>query len=129
MPVNWWWTRKLGVMTFKGRNNTKYKVNIYCGNCLGVMIYDYKETDENGKKVDMYNFMGYWNDDTHLKQNLGLQSTSSGYKENIYNYEGNELVKLELNTYFDDAWKIAKLFAKAFKGNLKITMYYKAQNG
>ena len=123
MPVNWSWKRKLGTMTFKN-NKGKYKINIYCANCLGALIYDFKEkNNETGKMVDMYQFYGFWNDDKHLKRCLGITKNNYNFKENIY----QDLVKLELNTFYDDAWKIAKLFSKAFKGNLKITMYYKKQ--
>jgi hypothetical protein len=60
MAVNWDWKAKKGVITWKscGKN---YKVNLYQANCLGALIYEYKE---DGK--DMYRFMGFWNDLAHL---------------------------------------------------------------
>ena len=125
MPVNWKWTQKMGVLTFKNSKGQKYSVNLYKGNCLGVLIYDYKEKDENGKLCDMYEFIGFWNDKTHLKRNLGLQKNGSNEYMNFYLDDG--LCKLELNSFYDEVWDIAKLFSKAFKGLLKITMYYKKQ--
>lgn len=123
MPVTWWWDLKIGSMTLRGRENQKYKVNIYRGNCLGALIYEYKQIDENNKKVDMYQFFGYWNDENHLKRNLGLSKNFDGNKDNIY----ADLVKLDLNTYYESSWKIAQLFVKALGNKTKINLYYKPE--
>lgn len=119
MAVNWYWKSKKGTLIYKynmGKeaNNEvmKFKVNIYGGNCLGALIYDYK--DENTKE-DMYTFYGFWNDETHLKRCLGLVK---GYN-NIYK---DDVVKVRLNTYYKDMCKIAPLFAKV---GIKVELYYK----
>lgn len=113
MAVNWNWKCKKGIITwFDEYSKKNYKVNIYQGNCLGALIYDYK--DEETKK-NMYQFMGFWNDETHLKRCLGLVKGHDNLYKNI-------IVKIKLNTYYKDCLKIAQLFAKA---NIKVELYYK----
>lgn len=120
MSVNWSWKEKKGVMYFKQSHPTagdfKFKVNIYGANCLGALIYDYK--DEETKK-DMYEFFGFWGNLEHLKNCLGLKK---GYN-NIYNDKGFQVVlKVKLNTYYKNYLKIAECFSKA---GIKVELYYK----
>ncbi len=112
MAVNWNWKQKMGVATMLHSNGSKYKLNLYQGNCLGVLIYDFKS--EDGK--NMYQFYGFWNDAQHLKNCLGL---SKQYKDNLYK---GKMLKIRLNTFYKENIQIAKLFAKA---NIKVELYYK----
>lgn len=118
MSVNWNWNYKQGEITFKNVETKKrYKINIYCANCLGALIYEYKDPKT---KKDMYSFYGFWNDTEHLKNILGL---SKKYTDNMYlnaDY-GRIITKIKLNTYYDENLKIAKLFAKA---KIKVILYY-----
>lgn len=113
MAVNWYWNHKKGELTCKGRKNKNYKVNIYQANCLGALIYEYKDQET---KEDMYSFWGFWNDIHHLKKNLGLEGKDTF---NIY----EEVKKIKLNTYYKDSIKIAELFARV--KNIKVELYYK----
>lgn len=112
MAVNWNWNKKIGVATMLNHDGKKYKLNIYEANCLGALIYEFK--DENGKA--MYQFYGFWNDIKHLKNCLGL---SREYKDNLYK---GVMLKIKLNTFYKDCIKIATYFAKA---NIKVELYYK----
>lgn len=112
MAVNWNWNKKIGVATMQNLKGEKYKLNIYEANCLGALIYEFKDT--NGKP--MYQFYGFWNDIKHLKNCLGL---SREYKDNLYK---GEMLKIKLNSFYKDSIKMAGLFAKA---NIKVELYYK----
>jgi hypothetical protein len=112
MAVNWNWNKKIGVATMLNHDGKKNKLNIYEANCLGALIYEFK--DENGKA--MYQFYGFWNDIKHLKNCLGL---SREYKNNLYK---GVMLKIKLNTFYKDSVKMAGLFAKA---NIKVELYYK----
>lgn len=111
MAVNWSWKNKMGTMTFSHRDGEKYKVTLYQGNCLGVMIYHYTGEDKHN-----YSFDGCWLDLAHLKRCLGL---AKGH-DNIY----NNIVKIRLNVYYKECLKIAELFAKA---NIKTILYYEEE--
>ena len=115
MAVNWSWKHKKGVLTWKTLNGNKAKVNLYSANCLGALIHDYK--DEETKK-DMYQFVGFWNDEQHLKRCLGLTRDLNG-RENIYK---DVILKVKLNTYYKDWKNIAPHFAKV---GIKVELYYK----
>ncbi|MCM1556208.1 MAG: hypothetical protein NC087_01600 [Anaeroplasma bactoclasticum] len=111
MSVNWSWKERMGVMYLKqshpATGEFKFKINIYGANCLGALIYDYK--DEETKKA-MYQFWGFWNDITHLKRCLGLVK---GF-DNIYVDKGfQSVLKVKLNTHYKDCLKIADCFVKA----------------
>lgn len=116
MSVNWDWKAKKGVITWRNSKNDKkrFKVNLYQANCLGALIYEYKE---DGK--EMYRFIGFWNDLDHLKRCLGLKKTYDNFLENIYE---ENIVKIKLNTFYKDSVKIADLFARA---GFKVELYYK----
>lgn len=111
MAVNWDWNYKKGEITLKRKGN--FKINIYCGNCSGALIYDFK--DENGK--EMYQFYGFWNDLKHLKNCLGLSGAHKG--DNIYK---DEFKKVKLNVYYSECLKMAELFTQA---GIKVELYYK----
>lgn len=118
MSVNWLWKNKLGYMryhvTWKGEEYN-VKTILYTANCLGCEIYHDDKTH--------YTFQGFWNDEQHLKNTLGLNKE---YQDDLYSKEyspNRYLIEIGLNTYFyDNAMKIAKYFAKK---HYKITLYYK----
>lgn len=119
--VNWSWQRKMGVMYIKQSHpeigDFKFKVNIYQANCLGALIYDYKDGET---KENMYKFWGFWNDLEHLKNCLGLTKV---YNNNIYISKGfQSVLKIKLNIYYKNCLKIAECFAKA---GIKVELYYK----
>jgi hypothetical protein len=114
MPVNWDWKAVKGKITWIGYNGKTYNVKLYQANCLGALIYEFKE---NGQ--DMYRFMGFWNDLNHLKRCLGLAKNYDNIKENVYD---GVIKKIKLNTYYKDSTKIAELFALA---GHKVELYYK----
>lgn len=117
MAVNWSWKHKKGIITWKSEfDNKKYIVNLYEANCLGALIYEYK--DQKSKK-NMYQFMGFWNDESHLKRCLGLTKNYDNTKENIYK---DIILKIKLNTFYKDSIKIAQHFVKV---GIKVELYYK----
>lgn len=114
MAVNWNWNYKKGCLicerVIEGKKVT-FKVNIYEGNCLGALIYDYK--DESGK--DMYNFWGFWNNIEHLRSCLGISKKYKG--KNLYK---GEVKEIRLNINYKDSAKIAEAFAKS---GIKAVLY------
>ena len=52
MAVNWLWKHEKGQILIKDFGK-KYKIGIYGGNCLGALIYRYKDKDT---KENMYQF-------------------------------------------------------------------------
>lgn len=110
MSVNWLWKNKMGEITCNRKGVGNYKLSVYSGNCMCVMVYHYKENGE-----PYYTPHGFFNDAEHLKKCLGLVL---GH-ENIY---GNEWKKWKLNTYFKDSMTLAKLLTKA---GYKVELYYK----
>lgn len=108
MSVNWNWNMKKGyyIINEKGKD---FKVNIYSGNCLGALIYE--SVNENGKEV--YEFYGFWNDEKHLDNCLGL----SGGFDNIY----DNVIEIHLFTKYKGWEKIARRFVKA---KIKVILEY-----
>ena len=43
MSVNWYWKDKMGSLLYKYRDHEPYQVNVYKGNCLCVLVYEYEE--------------------------------------------------------------------------------------
>ena len=109
MAVNWNWKNKMGSITTHNTRGEKIKINLYQANCLGALIYEFK--DDDGKA--MYEFVDWWQDLAHLKRCLGL---AKGY-DSLY----TDFVKIRLNIAYKDCIKIAELFAKA---NIKTILYY-----
>ena len=105
MSVNWYWKDKMGSLMYKYRDNEPYQVNVYKGNCLCVLVYQY---EENGKP--MYSFNNFFNDITHLKKCVGLMKDYKGEFRNLFK---DEWIKWRLNTYFKDSLSIAKVLAQA----------------
>lgn len=114
MSVNWSWKDKMGCIRWKALDEKTINVNVYEGNCLCVMIYNFKS---NGKAV--YDFWGFFNDECHLKKCIGLSKNYDGKIINIYK---DEWQKWKLNTYYKQSLNIAKLLTKA---GFKVELYYK----
>lgn len=117
MAVNWNWEHKKGFYLIKenfGEMEKVFKVNIYCGNCLGVEIYDFKDEDDNKK----YQFVGWWNDEKHLNNLLGLSKEYKG--DNSY----ANVIEIHLFTKYKDWEKIARRFAKA---KIKVVLEYEEE--
>lgn len=126
MPVTWSWKRKHGEVFIKqdtGRGIKTFKCNLYFGNCLGVIIYEFKDPET---KKDKYQFVSFFNDITHLKNCLGQ---TKDYKENILVDRFDKYVKVRINTFW---WKDSytrkedmKMIEAFSKGGIKVELYYK----
>lgn len=115
MAVRWNWKEKMGEVQYKDPiEPKKHKIDIYDGNCLMVMIHNYKQ--ENQK---MYQFMGFMSDINHLKRCIGLEKNYDGKKDNIYLGIWG---KFKLNTYYKKTLTIAENLTKA---GYKVELYYK----
>ena len=113
MAVNWSWKAKMGTITFEdypdeGEKPTRFKVNIYRGNCLAVFINEWK--NEDGK--DMYDLFALFADEQHVKR------ISKDYPSLFW----HKVKKIEVNTFYKESMKLVKLFTKA---GHKVTCYYK----
>lgn len=120
MPVTWEWTHKIGEISVRREEKKdefiNFKLNIYSGNCLAIVLYEFKDSETKESK---YNFWCFWNDLQHLKRCLGLKK---GYN-NLFKDEGSDnWTKIKLNTYYSQSIKMADLFAKA---GHKVELYYK----
>ena len=99
MSVNWLWKDKMGSIQWKNREGQAFTVSVYKGNCLCVMIYEYTHEDK-----PLYDFFGFFNDDSHLKKCIGLMKDYDGAKKNIYE---NEWISWKLNTFYKDSLTLA----------------------
>lgn len=113
MSVNWLWKDKMGSVEYKCPNEQVVTVNVYKGNCLCVLVYEY---EENGQAK--YSFNNFFNDTTHLKKCIGLMKDYKGEMRNLFK---DEWLKWKLNTYFNDSITIAKLLVKA---GYAVELYY-----
>ena len=113
MSVNWLWKDKMGSITYHYGDHDPFQVNVYKGNCLCVLIYEY---EENGKA--MYSFNNFFHDLTHLKKCIGLMKDYNGELKNIFK---GEWLKWRLNTYFKDSMNIAKCLTQA---GFPVELYY-----
>ena len=113
MSVNWQWKKQMGTIKCNDRNQN-YTLNVYKGNCLCVMTYNYKQ---DGKKL--YDFAGFFNDEEHLKICIGLKKDSGGEFYNLYK---DTWKKWKLNTYYKESFTLAKWLTKA---GFKVELYYK----
>lgn len=105
MSVNWNWKMKKGYYIIN-ENEKDFKVNIYCGNCLGVEIFDLVENDG-------YIFQGFWNDEKHLENMLGLNKGFDNFYKNVK--------EIHLYTKYKGWEKIARRFVKA---KIKVVLEY-----
>ncbi len=112
MSVNWNWDDRFGTMYMKqmheGEEDREVEVSLYNGNCMMVMLHEFKDKDSG---EDMYDFWGFFCDKEHAKNCLGL---ARGHN-NIYNTPYETVTKIVLNKkkcrYFKE---IVELFTKAF---------------
>ena len=155
MPVTWSWKRQLGYYTLVQKHThqtgvdifgnptaetttSKFRINIYAGNCLGVCIYDFKGETDNSEDIDpktgrprivaKYQFCGYWNDLEHLENMLGLHA-KQGYSDNCYSKDRNPdnyMEHIYFNTYFKGHMKeFYKVIGAFTKSGIKVSFYYK----
>jgi len=109
MAVTWSWKKRIGSIYFFDEVNGKYKVNIYAGNCLGVLIFEYKSDNKN-----LFQFYSFWNDEEHLKNILGL---TKKFKDNIY----KNCLQLKINGNYEKHNQIIKHFIKA---KIPVNVYF-----
>lgn len=114
MSVNWLWKDVMGSIKWKTSDGKTKTVNVYDGNCLCVMIHTFKS---EGKSL--YDFYGFFNDESHLKKCIGLSKDYDGTIKNLFK---DEWQKWKLNTYYKQSLNIAKLLTKA---GFKVELYYK----
>lgn len=114
MSVNWLWKDKMGSVQWKTNNNKTLNVDVYAGNCLCVMTWSYKK---DGK--ELYEFCGFFNDESHLKKCIGLAKDSEGKLDNMYKEIWG---KWKLNTYYKETFTLAKNLTKA---GYKVELFYK----
>lgn len=130
MSVNWSWKHKIGTISVERTMpdtgaKERFKLNIYSANCVGAVIYEFKEkNEETGKVRNMYRFWCFWGDLKHLKRCLGLIKNYDGKYSNLYNgsVSWDNWIKLKLNVYYKEMLTVAGLFAKA---GHKVEIYYK----
>lgn len=121
MSVNWNWSDKCGELTLSqevevGKPWQDFTVSLYNGNCMIVMLYEYKD-EKTGE--DMYNFWSFFSDKEHAKNCLGLAKG----EYNIFDKPHEKITKIRLNKkkcrYFKD---LVTMFAQAFD-NITIEVY------
>lgn len=109
---------KLTVAQTFGEKEYKYNLQIRQGNCLAVVIYVRKATEEelaeNPKGKWYHQLYTFFLDEKHCK--------------NIMKEYGviidpiNNVVKCELNMYYKECWTLLKYFTKS---GYKVKCYYK----
>lgn len=120
MSVNWNWDDKCGELTLTQKQEDESwrecTISVYNGNCMVVMLYEYKDKDTG---EDMYNFWSFFSDKAHAKNCLGL--TKGHY--NIFDKPYEKITKVRLNKskcrYYKD---LVALFSQAFD-NITIEVY------
>ena len=113
MSVNWDWKDKMGTIEWT-ENGQNFIVNVYRGNCLCVFTYNY---EEDGRKL--YDFCGFMNDAEHLKRCIGIAKDYDGTLHNIYK---DIWLKWRLNTYYKEAFTLARWLTKA---GFTVELFYK----
>lgn len=113
MSVNWLWKDKMGSIQWKTRSGETVTVDVYQGNCLCVMIYNY-----TFKKQEKYEFFGFFHDDSHLKKCIGLMKN---YDDEITNLYKDEWISWKLNTFYKQTFTLAKWLTKA---GYPVELYY-----
>lgn len=106
-------SERLGTLVIK-QGESKYKVQIRRGNCLAVFIYVYKneKNPEEGKYI--HQLYSFFNDEQHMKNII----------KNVDDHKlfGDDVVRVELNTYYKEAMTIAKYMARC---GYRTILYYK----
>lgn len=124
MALRWDWNNKCGELTFsqnyKGEEYREFTVNLYQGNAVLIMLYEYKDK-ETGE--DLYSMWNFFVDTDHMKICLGLKKDSDGKKENLFNDDRCRFLKVRLNKAKNSYWKeIVTALATAFD-DLTIELY------
>lgn len=126
MSVNWSWKDKMGSVVLTQKHpkyeSKDFDINIYAGNCLMIMLYEYK--NEDGE--EHYQMQAFFNDMAHLKRCIGLAKDYEGKYDNMLSHEPNVYHTWKLNTYFKDSAKIAEQLTKA---GYKVELYYEKIEG
>ena len=115
MAVNWDWNQRKGKIVFKSKDKDKNETitwNLYNGNCLGVLLREWKDFETGD---DMYRFITFFNDKEHLEKMLGLKNNWKGIKEDLFKewFDDFEIDKVFLDVKYKDNWDIARCFANA----------------
>lgn len=114
MAVTWNWSSKMGEMLVKNDNpnckNKTWKINMYTGgNCMSVLLYEYKD---KATKKWMNTLYGWMDNVKHLKKHVDLY---------------NNVTKMKLNTYYlragNELYKMAQVLTEA---GIKVELFYKA---
>ena len=116
MAIQWEWSDKCGSMTIEQKQEdgswVPFELSLYQGNCLLVMLWENPEDDT-------YQFHGFYSDEAHAKNCLGLNK-KGGYTRNILENDFQRVTKIRLNKAKFDQYKaknfktLVSLFAQAF---------------
>lgn len=115
MAINWNWNKKHGEVYIRSNEKT-YKCNAYFGNCMLIVVYEFKDT-ETGK--DKYQFVTFLNDINHLKSR-------------IRNNDLKEFKKVRINTFWWDKYSSVRkedidMISVLTQGGVKVELYYKRE--
>lgn len=91
------------------QENKDFTINIYNGNCLAVMLYEYKK---DGK--DMYSLYNFFMDTKHCRKLVKMG------EELIF----DEVVSISLNLSYPNAKKLLDIFVKQ---GYTVNCYYKTK--
>ena len=108
MAVTWEWKDKMGTVDYVRDDGESFSCNLYNGNCMMVMLYEY--TDDNG--AEMYTLMSFFSDKAHAKRMLGLDKTYH-YGSNAIDEGFRHPAKFRLDASYKDAREMAKLLIDA----------------
>lgn len=130
MALRWDWKEKIGELTIKQKSIedgkevwNRFKIHLYEGNALLIMLYDYKLTGSNEKMYDLWSF---WSDKTHAKRMLGLDKRwKDTYGKNTYVSASQAVTRIRINKAKSRNWKeIVALMSEAFD-DIQIELYTK----
>lgn len=101
MALTWDWNKRCGTITMENKGK-EMEVSLYEGNAMLIMLYEYKENDE-----DMYLLYGFFADETHMKRCLGIAKD--------YDNLHKEIRRIKINKARHSDWKkIVTAFAQAY---------------
>ena len=108
--LRWYYKHRIGDVYARCDDGKVRRCNIFGGNCLCVFTQFYKD-EETGK--DMERMICFYLDEKHIK---GIMK-EYGSIEPV-----SDITKIRLNTYYKEAFVLAKYFTKS---GYKVTMFYK----
>lgn len=122
MALLWSWDSKVGEATFERKtgasDNSPFTISLYQGNALLIGLYEFVEDG-----VERYNMDFFFVDEGHMKRCLGLQKNADGTKNNIFDTDRSQLIKIKIDpTRYDYTTKLVTALAKAFD-NITIEFY------